>query len=150
MTLSRRTALTLIATAVTLPAMPAAAAKPPVFSTRKGAIRGYDPVAYFTQNAAVKGASDITSTHEGAVFHFATPENKAAFDANPAKFAPQYGGYCAWAVSQGYTASIDPEAFDIRGGKLYLNYSKRIQRKWLGDVAGNIAKGDANWPNVLK
>ena len=68
----------------------------------------------------------------------------------PEKYAPQYGGYCAWAVSQGYTASSDPTAWKIVNGKLYLNYSVGVQRKWSEDIPGNIAKADSNWPNVLK
>jgi len=70
--------------------------------------------------------------------------------AGPAAYAPQYGGYCAWAVSQGYTASTDPHAWRIVDGKLYLNYSKGVQKRWQQDIPGNIAKGDANWPKVLK
>ena len=72
-----------------------------------------------------------------------------AFAAQPEKYAPQFGGYCAWAVSQGYTASIDPEAWTIYEGKLYLNYSKGVRDEWAQDIPGNIAKGENNWPKVL-
>jgi hypothetical protein len=73
----------------------------------------------------------------------------AKFKADPEKYAPKYGGYCAWAVAQGYTAEIDPEAWKIVGGKLYLNYSKDVQKKWEQDIPGNIEKADQNWPGVL-
>lgn len=126
-----------------------AAAKPPVFQSSGIAINGYDPVAYFTEGKPVKGAEAFAVQHDGATFRFASAENKAVFEANPAKYAPQYGGYCAWAVSRNYTAKTDPDAWSIENGKLYLNFSKRIRSRWLKDVPGNIAAGDANWPGVL-
>lgn len=126
------------------------AQKPPVFSAGGGvAINGYDPVAYFTQSAAVQGSPDHTSTHDGAVWQFANAENKAMFDADPAKYAPQYGGYCAYAVSRGYTASTDPHAWTVHNGKLYLNYSKSVQGLWRLRRAAHIKSADANWPSVL-
>jgi len=72
------------------------------------------------------------------------------FAADPAKYAPQFGGYCAWAVSRNYTADIDPAAWKIVGGKLYLNYSKGVQQKWETDVTGNLSKAEANWPKLHK
>ena len=87
----------------------------------------------------------------GSKWYFASAANRDAFAADPAKYAPQYGGYCAWAVSQGYTAKIDPEAWKIVDGKLYLNYSKSIQEKWVaGGVDRLIAAGDGNWPGIRK
>ena len=96
-----------------------------------------------------KGDTDHSSTWNGATWRFASADNKAAFDANPDAYAPQYGGYCAYAVANGYTAKTDPDAWSIVDGKLYLNYSRRVRTRWLEDVPGNIAKGDANWPSVL-
>lgn len=130
-------------------ATPAFAAEPRVFSRRGAAINGYDPVAYFTDDKPVRGSEDFTSEYDGAVWRFASAESKATFDADPETYAPQYGGYCAWAVANGYTAKTDPDAWSIEGGKLYLNFSKGVRRRWLKDVPGNIAKGDANWPRVL-
>lgn len=128
-----------------------AAAKDPVstgtFSSL--AVSGYDPVAYFLEGRPVEGERALEFAWNGATWRFAIPENRAAFVADPEKFAPQYGGYCAWAVSQGYTASSDPETWRIVEGKLYLNYSKSIQGRWAQDVPGNIAKADTNWPGVL-
>jgi YHS domain-containing protein len=112
------------------------------------AIEGYDPVAYFTDGMPVEGSSDFTAEYNGAVWRFASAANRDAFAANPEAYAPQYGGYCAWAVSQGYTAPIDPEAWKIVDDKLYLNFNKSVQRRWAGDIPGNIAKGDANWPGI--
>ncbi len=122
-----------------------------VFTSWGKAIRGYDPVAYFTQSKPVKGNADFTHEFQGAKWQFATAANRDAFAANPEKYAPQYGGYCAWAVSQSYTASVDPEAWKVVDGKLYLNYSKSVQQQWLaGGTAMLIKQGDANWPGLRK
>ena len=114
------------------------------------AIRGYDPVAYFKQDKPVKGSSAYTATHEGSTFHFASAANRDAFAADPGKYAPQYGGFCAYAVANGYKAKTEPDAFTIVNGKLYLNYDQSIQRRWRRDVPGYIKKGDHNWPEVSK
>lgn len=124
--------------------------KPEYFADRAGyALRGYDPVAYFTIAAPTRGRDAHVSRFNGAQFRFARAENKALFDTNPAAYAPQFGGYCAWAVSRGYTASNDPAAWHIHDGKLYLNYNKQVRASWRRDVPGNIAKGERNWPRVL-
>jgi YHS domain-containing protein len=114
------------------------------------AIDGYDPVAYFKQGKPVEGDSEYSYDWMGATWYFASAENRDLFAADPEKYAPQYGGYCAWAVSQGYTASSDPEAWRIVDDKLYLNYSKSVQSRWAQDIPGNIEKADANWPKVLE
>lgn len=130
----------------------ASAKSPSVFTgiVKGVAVGGYDPVAYFSEGKPVPGLASIALEHEGATWRFANEANREAFKADPAKYAPQYGGYCAWAVSQGYTAKGDPEAWSIVGGKLYLNYDKRVRAGWEKDAAGNIRKGDANWPKVLE
>lgn len=114
------------------------------------AIAGADPVAYFTESAYVPGSSEFTHEWSGATWQFASAENRDAFASAPQQYAPQYGGFCAWAVSQGYTAPIDPEAWKVVDGKLYLNFDRNIQARWERDVPGNIAKADANWPEVVK
>lgn len=114
------------------------------------AIKGRDPVAYFTLGKAVEGARHLTATHKGATFRFATEDNRAAFVARPEAYAPQYGGFCAFGTSRGYKADIDPQAFTVTDGRLYLNYSKNIQAEWRQDIAGFVAKADANWPAVAK
>ena len=112
------------------------------------AIEGTDPVAYFRDGRPVEGSSDYEHEWMGATWRFVSAANRDAFAADPEKYAPQYGGYCAWAVSQGYTAKIDPEAWKIVDGRLYLNYSKDVQAEWSEDIPGNIGKGDANWPKL--
>ncbi len=114
------------------------------------AISGVDAVAYFTDAKAVIGSSKFSHQWKGAEWRFKNAANRAAFAKTPGKYAPAFGGYCAWAVSQGYTASIDPEAWTIHEGTLYLNYSKNIQKQWVQDISGNIAKGRRNWPGVLE
>jgi YHS domain-containing protein len=119
-------------------------------TTSKGiAIRGTDPVAYFRSGKPVAGSSQWTHVWQGATWQFSSQEHRDLFVANPEQFAPQYGGFCAWAVSQGYTAPIDPNAWKIVDGKLYLNFSKGVQRTWEKDIPGNITKANANWPGVL-
>ncbi len=112
------------------------------------AIDGTDAVAYFTESRPVEGKREHSFEWNGATWRFASAENLEAFRADPERYAPQYGGYCAWAVSQGYTASTDPEAWDIVDGKLYLNYSKSVQSQWKQDKPGNITKADTNWPGI--
>ncbi len=134
-----------------LAAHQAQAAKSAVFTgiVKGVAVGGYDPVAYFTNGQAIKGSKKITTKVDGAVWRFSSEENRAAFSANPSKYAPQYGGYCAWAVSQGYTAKGDPNAWKIVGGKLYLNYNRSVQKTWAKNTSKNITKANANWPKVL-
>ena len=129
-----------------------AAAKEPVYTGifSSLAASGYDPVAYFVEGRPVEGRKAFEFEWNGATWRFANADNRAAFAADPEKFAPQYGGYCAWAVSQGTTASTEPEVWRIVDGKLYLNYSKSVQSTWVRDIPGNIAKADKNWPGVLE
>ena len=128
------------------------AAKDPVYTGTFSnlAVSGYDPVAYFTEGKPVQGSSSFEHEWNGATWRFANAKNLEAFKADPEAYAPQYGGYCAWAVSQGYTASADPNAWRIVGKKLYLNYDREVQKTWEKDAAGNIVKADENWPKVLE
>jgi len=137
---------------VGLPISKPAVAKDPVYTGifSSLAVSGYDPVAYFTEGKPVEGRSDFEYEWNGATWRFVDQNNLDTFKANPEVYAPQFGGYCAWAVAQGSTASSDPDAWRIVDGKLYLNYSKSVQEKWLQDISGNIAKADKNWPAVLK
>jgi len=112
------------------------------------AIDGYDPVAYFTQGAAVRGNADFAHEWDGATWYFASAEHRDRFIAEPEAYAPAYGGYCAWAVAEGKVAGIDPEMWHIEDGRLYLNYSARINRRFLADVRGNITRAETNWPRV--
>ena len=118
----------------------------PVYTKGGLAIDGYDTVAYFTENKAVKGKSSYTHKWNGATWQFSSAKNQALFEANPERYAPQYGGHCAWAIAEkNYLFKIDPERFDFYGGKLYLNYDKSTQKKWGKDRAGMIKRGDANY-----
>ena len=129
---------------------PAQAGQDAIYQSFFGtAIDGTDPLSYFDQGRPIAGSSDITYEWNGATWRFTSVENRDRFAANPEKFAPQYGGYCAWAVSQGYTASTTPEAWKIVDGKLYLNYSRSVQKTWEENIPGNISSGDKNWPSVL-
>ncbi|WP_425406553.1 YHS domain-containing (seleno)protein [Hwanghaeella sp.] len=131
-------------------AAPSQAAEDPVYQTFLGtAINGYDPVAYFTEGKPVEGSSDHAYEWNGADWHFASAGNLEKFKADPEKYAPQYGGYCAYAVSEGYTAKTEPDAWKIVDGKLYLNYNKEVQDLWSQDIPGRIANADKQWPKVL-
>ena len=121
------------------------ATESPIFSTKDGAIRGYDPVAYFKQDKAVKGRDDIVHLWKGATWHFASTENRDLFRNDPEVYAPAFGGYCAYAMSKGNHESSEPQAFEIRDGVLYLNYSQVIRQTWLKDVAGNVTQALDYW-----
>lgn len=138
--------------ALVLPPVPAMAAKAETYTGLLSgtAVGGYDPVAYFRDGRPVEGSRAFSTAWKGATWRFASAGNLAAFKAAPEKYAPQYGGYCAWAVSQGYTAKGDPRHWTIVDGRLYLNYNADVKATWSKDIAGNIAKADANWPKVLQ
>jgi len=129
----------------------ASAGEPPIYVSffNKVAVSGYDPVAYFTEQKAVKGDAKFKTTYKDVQWHFSSAENRDRFLANPEKYAPQYGGYCAWAVSQGDTASADPQRWKIVDGKLYLNYDADVQKKWEAGMSAFIKTADQNWPAVL-
>jgi len=140
-------------TALALSIGPASAFDPgsrsPFNTDRKGlALRGHDPVAYFTVGQPTKGQPELTSTHEGATYHFASAANKATFDAAPQRYLPQYGGFCAWAAAQGYKADADPHAWSIVDGRLYVNYNASVHRTWRTRQTHFIRQGDANWSKV--
>jgi hypothetical protein len=133
---------------------PAFAAEPEIYASgsffgEKFGAGGYDPVAYFDAGTAQEGKAEFTTEWKGAKWRFASAENRDKFVAAPEKFAPQYGGYCAWAVSQGYTASGDPNIWKIVDGRLFLNYDQDVQTNWEKDIPGHIKAADGNWPAVL-
>jgi len=125
--------------------LPGTLAAQAIFTDNGLALRGYDPVAYFTEGAPRQGEAGFATEWGGAEWRFASEANRAAFLATPEAFAPQYGGFCAWAVSQGYTAPINPHAWSIVEGRLFLNASTRVQRRWARDAAHHITRADANW-----
>lgn len=124
------------------------AQKSEIFKTSDGAIRGYDAVAYFKDSKAVKGDPKFSYSWRGANWLFANQQDLDLFKATPDKYAPQYGGYCAYGTADGHKASIDPQAWTIVNNKLYLNYSMDVKSEWNKDQAGYIMKADKNWPAV--
>jgi YHS domain-containing protein len=112
------------------------------------AIRGTDPVAYFREGRPVAGSESFSYEWGNATWLFSSAENRDLFASDPERYAPAYGGFCAWAVSQGYTAAIDPNAWKIVDDRLYLNANTSIQRRWERDIPGHIDKADQNWPGI--
>jgi len=143
----------LIAAAVATSSVAVAApafAEDPVYTSRWSnvALQSYDAVAYFTEGEATKGSDKFKTLYNGAEFHFASQENLDTFLADPEAYAPQYGGYCAWAIADGKYAKGNAKNWAIVDGKLYLNYNKSIQKKWDKDRAGFITKGDSKWSEL--
>lgn len=141
--ISRRLACGML---VALGFLPPASAR--VFSDGGAAIRGYDAVAYHTEGRPVRGRAEFTHRWNGATWRFASVANRDRFAADPGRYAPAYGGFCAFAVSEGYTAPIDPHAWRIVDGRLFLNYDRAVQRRWEADIPGRIRRGDENWPRL--
>lgn len=133
-------------------AAPAAQAEPPIYTGvfSNTALQGHDPVAYFTEGKPVKGDEAFTTEYMGAEFRFASAANRDAFLADPQAYAPQYGGYCAWAMADGKHAKGDARHWRIVDGKLYLNYNKSIQKKWDADIPGFIERADTEWSDIDK
>lgn len=139
----------LIAAAVTPFATRAFAARPEQFATNGVAIHGIDPVGYFTQGAPIEGDAAFALDWRGATWHFASIETRSAFEMHPEKYAPQYGGYCAYAMAQGAVATTVPEAWTIYEDRLYLNFSTGVRGLWRQDIPGNVSKADGYWPDAL-
>ena len=136
-----------ILVAVVAAADPASA----VFKEKDGvAIRGYDTVAYFEQGKPVKGTPEFEYEWMGARWRFSSAANRDLFAKDPAKYAPRYGGYCAYGVVHGHLSPIDPSAWKIVEGKLYLNYDREVQDLWNKDIPGNILKAEKIWPELIK
>ena len=112
------------------------------------ALRGYDPVAYFTVGKPTPGDWLITATYQAGTYRFASEENKALFEANPAAYVPQYGGYCAFGTANGIKVDGDPLLWRIVDGELFLNLSKPVQDRWTKDIPGFITKADAQWTDI--
>ena len=113
------------------------------------AIQGYDPVAFFTDHKPVKGDPKFVIKHDGAIYFFASKEHKELFKENPAKYEPEFGGYCAYGVSRNKLVEIDIDAFQIVDGRLLMQYSKGVRDDFNQDAKGNLAKADANWPGLV-
>jgi len=149
---SRRAILMGSATLVGFSLLPSAALAQieDVFATSDGvAINGYDSVAYFLEEKPVLGSDEFTTEYKHVIWKFASSQNRDMFVGDPQKYAPQYGGYCAYAVALGATASTDPAAWTIYNGKLYLNFSLGVRSRWRRDPDKYIEMADKNWPGVL-
>jgi YHS domain-containing protein len=137
----------LLTTAVVLfTAFQVNAQKEEVFTSHSQAIRGYDPVAYFKESKPVKGSDEYSFKWKDANWLFSSKENLDSFSTNPEKYAPQYGGYCAYGLSEGHKAPTDPNAWTIIDGKLYFNYSLKVKEMWIKNPMERIEKADQNWP----
>ncbi len=139
-----------LAAALTISAFAATAWAGEFYEKEGAAIKGYDPVAYFDDQKPVKGSPEHTSEYHGSMFHFSSKANRDVFTANPAKYAPQYNGFCAFGAAGGYKAAVDPAAFTVVNGKLYLNYNKDVRKQWSADIPNFVAKADRNWPDVSR
>ena len=127
------------------------AAKAPIYTSWQNniAVGGYDPVSFFS-GVPVEGDKVHSYEYMGATWRFSTQGNLELFKTNPEAFAPQYGGYCAWALAEGKLAKGSPKYWRVEDGKLYLNFNERIQRRWESDIEGFIIAGDENWPKILE
>ena len=124
-------------------------AEPPVFLNGEGvALTGYDPVAYFTDNKPVQGQKAISFRYQDATYYFASEAHREAFQANPEKYLPQYGGYCAYGASFGHKAPGDPTQWSVVNGKLYINYNERVQQQWTAARDATIEKADKVWVDI--
>jgi YHS domain-containing protein len=121
-----------------------------VSGASKIAVSGYDPVAFFTDSKPVNGSPFITAEYQGATWFFATEEHKKLFTASPGKYAPQFGGFCAYGVGLGKLFPVDINTWQVRDGKLYLNLNSDILKKFNADFKGNVAKADKNWPDLVE
>lgn len=139
---------TAMAVAAPIALMPAAHAAEEVNIVNGAAVHGYDVVAYFTDGAPTQGSADYTADYDGATYRFASAANRDAFAADPAKYAPQYGGYCAFGTAMGRKFDGDPYAWSIVDGKLYLNLNQNVQAQWKKDIPGFVRGAENNWPII--
>lgn len=142
--------LSLVVATLALPLFAQTATKTLLNLDKTGvAIQGYDPVAFFTDNKPVKGDQKLPVKHDRAIYFFSSKEHKDLFKADPAKYTPEFGGYCAYGVSRNKLVEIDVDAFQIVDGKLLLQYSKGVRDDFNKDTKGNLAKADANWASLV-
>lgn len=121
-----------------------------VSGASKAAVDGFDPVAFFTDSKPVNGSPFITAEYQGATYYFANEEHKKMFKEHPEKYAPQFGGYCAFGVAEGALFPVDINTWQVRDGKLYFNLNPEIVKKFNADFEGNVTKANQNWPGLVK
>ena len=133
------------------PAMAAGAKDPDIWTDMNGrALKGYDAVAYHLERKPRKGSEDFAFEWKGATWWFSSAENRDKFVADPERWAPQYGGYCAWGIAKDRVVGINPTIFRIFDDKLYLNLNMKVHKEWLESRHGFIARADEKWPNILE
>ena len=148
--LTRRALMTLAAALIAVPGYAADLKESEIYTDMEGrALKGYDAVAYHLVRKAVKGSEEFSLEWKGAKWWFSSAENRDKFQADPERWAPQYGGYCAWAIAKDRTAPINPEIFRIFDDKLYLNLNMKVHKEWLDKRHAFIAKANEKWPGVL-
>lgn len=135
----------LVLLVIALMSLNIAAAEKPLYINNGNAVSGYDSVAYFSQGKAVKGKKSIAFKYQGAQWLFSSEANRDLFVTNPVKYAPAYGGHCAFAMANDKLVSTDPKAFTIVADKLYLNYSMAVRKRWSKDISGYILEADEYW-----
>ena len=140
--------LSLLAAGILFSVLTVSAQKSAVFEQSGKAIRGYDPVAYFTEAKLVLGKDEFVYNWNNTNWHFASQQNLDSFKVNPEKYAPQYGGYCAYGLSDGHKAPTSPDAWTIVNGKLYLNYNIKVKEYWSKNRDERIEKANKNWPDI--
>ncbi len=140
--------LSLLLLSLVITGMHLIAQQSPVFVAAGKAIRGYDPVAFFTESKPVAGSDSFTYVWQEATWYFASASNRDMFKQNPEKFAPQYGGYCAYGMSDGHKAPTATDTWAILDGKLYFNYNKKVQELFNKDPKGRIEKANVFWPQI--
>jgi YHS domain-containing protein len=148
MSLSLRHFLPVAAAAVLAISTASIARADEIYTTNGVAINGYDAVAYFSDHKPIKGSDKFTIAYKGATFYFASAAHRDTFAGNPERYAPQFGGYCAYGTAAGHKAPTEPQAFTVVDDKLYLNYNDHVLQTWRADVSGNIKKANANWDTV--
>lgn len=147
---SRRSLLDATVIALTAVSIVSSARASEFFEKNAAALRGYDAVAYFTNAKPIKGSAEHKAEYKGSTFHFSSEANREAFMAEPTRYAPQYGGFCAFGMSKCYKAATDPGAFTFVNGKPCLTYNEEVHRQWNANIPGFVAKADKNWPAVAK
>ena len=148
MKVTLKSSLAAIAVAATMATSAFAAGNDVNVTSTDLALRGVDPVSYFTEGGPLDGQVNITAEHNGAIYRFVSEETKALFEADPEKYAPQYGGFCAFGLANGFKFDGDPDVWEIVDDKLYLNLSPAVQERWQEDIPGFIDSAEDQWDVV--
>lgn len=138
--------VTIVSALILLLSVPAFAQQSEIFQTSEGAIRGYDPVAFFNEGKALSGSKEFYYDWKGARWFFVSTDHLEMFKKDPERFAPQYGGYCAFGMADGHKAPTETDTWTIHNEKLYFNYNQKVKSTWTKNMSTLITKADKNWP----